>query len=171
MLPYLAIAFFAIIEGEVYYSAMCARAMAGDLHWLGVIVAGALGGAAGDQVVFYALRGRIHWLDRFPRLTKYREIVSARVHSHENAMVLASRFLPGLRLAIPVACAYAGVRPLKFSLLNLTSAFAWAATIMVMVKAGAETLAALGVSAWWGPFVPAILVILFFRWLGRPSKP
>ncbi len=170
MLPYLAIVFFAVIEGEIYYSAMCARAVAGDLQWLPVIVAGALGGATGDQAVFYVLRGRIHWLDRFPSLGKYRDIVTARVHSHETIMVLASRFLPGLRLAIPIACAYAGVRPIKFSLLNLTSAFGWASAIMLMVKGGSQTLAAFGVKAWWRPFVPAALVILFFRWLAWPGR-
>ena len=167
MLPYLAIIFFAIVEGEIYYSAMCAKAVAGDLYWFPVIAAGAIGGAAGDQIVFYALRGRIHWLDRYPRLGQYRDIVSARVHSHETGIVLISRFVPGLRLAIPIACAYAGVRPIKFSLLNLASAFGWASAIMLLVRGGTATLAWFGVNGWWGPFIPAALVILFFRWLAR----
>src|SRR2546427_2044113 len=115
---YLLIYVFAIVEGEIYYSKVSADAVAGRLFWPLVLTAGALGGSTGDQLWFYVLRGRIHWLDRFPRLRVYREAVSARVHSHETAMVLASRFLPGLRTAIPIACAYAGVRPLKFSLLN-----------------------------------------------------
>jgi undecaprenyl-diphosphatase len=167
---YLPIFLFAVIEGEIYYSAVCARAMAGELRWFPVLVAGALGGAAGDQLWFYLLRGRIHWLDRYPRLRKYRDTVSTRVHSHESGMVLASRFLPGLRTAIPIACAYAGLRPIKFSALNLASAFAWAGAIMLMVKGGSSTLLAIGLNAWWGPFIPAILVVIFFRWLGRPRR-
>jgi len=170
VLPYLAIFLFAILEGEIYYSAMCAKVVAGDLFWLPVVVAGALGGAAGDQIWFYALRGRLDWLDRYPRLRKLHELVSARVHAHETGMLLASRFLPGLRTAIPLACAYADVRPIKFSVLNLTSAFAWASSILLLVKAGSRTLLAFGLSAWWGPFIPAVMVILFFRWLGRPSR-
>ena len=170
MFPYLPIFFLAILEGEVYYSAVCARAVRGELNWLLVIVAGALGGATGDQLWFYVLRGRIHWLDRYPRLAKYRDSVSARVHSHETAMILVSRFLPGLRTAIPVACAYAGVRAIKFSLLNLASAFGWAAAIMLIVRGGSRTLLAFGLEAWWGPFIPAVIVILFFRWLGRPRQ-
>jgi membrane protein DedA with SNARE-associated domain len=82
-------------------------------------------------------------------------------------MVLISRFLPGLRVAIPVACAYAGTRPLKFTTLNIVSAIAWAGTIMVMVAVGSHALTAFGLSTWWGPFIPAILVVVFFRWLGR----
>jgi membrane-associated protein len=167
MLAYLAIFAFAVLEGEIYYSKVCADAVAGRIAWEPVLVAGALGGAAGDQVWFYLLRGRIHWLDRFPRLRKYRDIVMTRVHRHETGMVLAGRFLPGLRTAIPIACAYAGVRPLKFSLLNLASAFCWAGAIMLFVKSGSSTLSAFGLNAWWGPFIPALLVVLFFRWLAR----
>jgi undecaprenyl-diphosphatase len=171
MLPYLTIVFFAIVEGEIYYSKVCADVMLGKLHWAGVWCAGALGGAIGDQIAFYVLRGRIHWLDRFPRLGKIRNTVSARVHAHEEVMMLASRFLPGLRTAIPIACAYANVRPLKFSALNLVSAFAWAGAILLFVRFGANTLSAFGLDAWWGPFIPAVFVILFFRWLGRPIAP
>jgi membrane protein DedA with SNARE-associated domain len=92
------------------------------------------------------------------------------VHRNETGLVLVSRFLPGLRTAIPIACAYAGMRPLKFSALNLISAFAWASAIMAFVKGGSSTLTAVGLNAWWGPFVPAVLVILFFRWLSRPTR-
>jgi undecaprenyl-diphosphatase len=170
MLPYLTIVIFAIVEGEIYYSAVCGEALRGQLNWVAVLCSGALGGSAGDQIWFYVLRGRIHWLDRFPRLAKYRDSVSARVHAHEGAMLLVSRFLPGLRTAIPIACAYANVRPLKFTTLNLISAFAWAGSIMLFVKTGAATLSAFGLSAWWGPLIPAALVIVFFRWLGRPPR-
>ena len=85
-------------------------------------------------------------------------------------MVLSGRFLPGLRTAIPVACAYANVRPLKFSALNLVSGFAWAGAIMLFVKLGSRTLIAFGLNTWWGPLIPAALVVVFFRWLSRPKR-
>jgi undecaprenyl-diphosphatase len=171
VLQYLAIYAAAVLEGEIYYSKVCADAVSGRLFWGAVIVAGALGGATGDQIWFYLLRGRIHWLDRFPRLARYRDRVTKHVHASESGLILVSRFLPGLRTAIPIACAYAGTRPLKFSTLNLVSAFAWAGTIMAFVKGGTATLGVFGVTAWWGPFIPALLVILFFRWLSsRPPR-
>lgn len=171
VLQYAAIYLAAIAEGEIYYSAKCADAIAGRLFWPAVLAAGALGGATGDQLWFYILRGRIHWLDRFPRLRAYRDRVTEHVHRSETGLVLVSRFLPGLRTAIPIACAYAGMRPLKFSALNLISAFGWAGAIMLFVKVGSRTLAAIGLDAWWVPFVPAVLVIVFFRWLGsRPPR-
>ena len=170
MLQYLPIYVAAILEGEIYYSKVCADAIAGRVSWVPVLIAGALGGATGDQLWFFVLRGRIHWLDRFPTLARYRDRVAEHVHAHETGLVLVSRFLPGLRTAIPVACAYAGMHPLKFSLLNLISAFAWAGAIMAFVKGGSTTLSAFGLNGWWGPFVPAVLVIVFFRWLSRPSQ-
>ena len=170
MLSYLAIVLFAILEGEIYYSKVCADAIAGRLNWAGVWCAGAIGGSLGDQIWFYLLRGRIHWLDRFPKLAKYRERVSAHVRAHEGLVILSGRFLPGLRTAIPVACAYANVPPLKFSALNLVSGFAWAGSIMLFVKLGSNALSAFGFTAWWGPLIPAALVILFFRWLSHSEN-
>jgi membrane protein DedA with SNARE-associated domain len=171
MLPYLAIFLFAILEGEIYYIAMCVAAAAGKLNTIGVVVAGALGGSAGDQIWFYLLRGHIHWIDRFPRLRRHHDAVVDRVKEKQTLMVLMCRFLPGLRVAIPVACAYAGIPPLRFSALHLVSAFAWAMSIMLVVgKLGPNALSAFGLKGWWGPIVPAALVLLFFRWLGKPKR-
>ena len=171
MLLYLPIFLFAILEGEIYYIAMCVAASAGKLRWEGVLIAGALGGAAGDQLWFYLLRGHIHWLDRYPWLARHRNAVVHRVRAHQTLMVLISRFPPGLRIAIPVACAYAGVKPLRFSALNLLSAFAWAGSIMLVVaRLGPHALKAIGLEGWWGAIVPAVLVLAFFRWLARPPR-
>ena len=168
--PYVPIYIAAIVEGEIYYSKVAADAINGKLAWPLVLIAGALGGATGDQIWFYLLRNHIHWLDRFPKLARYRDLVSERVRRDETGLVLVSRFLPGLRTAIPIACAYAGVKPLKFSALNLISAFAWAGAIMAFVKSGSSALGAFGLNAWWGPFIPAAIVILFFRWLGSRQR-
>lgn len=170
MLVYLPIFVFAILEGEGYYSLQCTLVSQGKLHWLPVVVAGALGGATGDQFWFYLLRGRVHWLDRFPKIARYHDRVSAHVHAHETLIILVNRFLPGLRTAIPAACAFADVRPLKFSALNLISAFAWAGAILLFVKGGAKTLNAFGLNAWWGPFIPAAMLVLFVVWLSRPPR-
>jgi membrane protein DedA with SNARE-associated domain len=170
VLVYLSIYIAAIIEGEAYYIVQCSLAAHGTLNWVGVLIAGALGGSTGDNFWFYLLRGRIHWLDRYPKIAKFEKRVSRHVHAHETLIILANRFLPGLRTAIPAACAVANVRPEKFTLLNLISAFAWAGAIMALVKGGALTMSAIGVNAWWGPFIPAALLLLFIFWLGRPTR-
>jgi hypothetical protein len=41
---------------------------------------------------------------------------------------------------------------------------------MAFVKFGSKTLGAVGLNGWWGPMIPAALVIVFFYWLGRPTR-
>jgi membrane protein DedA with SNARE-associated domain len=171
MLIYLTIFIAAILEGEITYIAMCVSVAAGKLNWLGVLTAGALGGSTGDQIWFYLLRGRIHWLDRYEWMARHRDAVVQRVKEKQNLILVISRFLPGLRTAIPIASAYAGLRPIHFSSLNLLSAFLWAGSIMLVVtKLGPRAMARLGLHGWWGYLIPAVLVLFFFNWLGRPRK-
>src|SRR5262245_6114274 len=171
MLAYVPIFIFAILEGEIYYITMCVAVAAGRLNWAAVLVAGALGGATGDQIWFYLPRGRIHWVVRYVWVPRNRDPVVHRGQERQNLILVISRFLPGLRTAIPIASAYAGLRPIHFSSLNLLSAFLWAGTIMLVVtKLGPRAMERLGLHGWWGYLVPAALVLLFFNWLGRSGK-
>ena len=169
---YLAVFLAAAIEGEVVYVSASVLVSLGRLDPAGVFAAGALGGSMGDQFYFYALRGRLrHWIDRFPRISRKRDQISQRVQEHATAMILSCRFLPGLRIAIPVACAYAGIPAWRFSLFSLIGGIAWAGAIMLVVAhVGPATFARLGLNAWWTPVIPAILIVLFFRWIGRSSR-
>jgi membrane protein DedA with SNARE-associated domain len=90
------------------------------------------------------------------------------MHRHATKLILGVRFLPGLRIAIPLACAYSGVSAIQFSGLSLISALGWAAAIMLSIQAlGPSSLSALGIKAWWAPVIPAVIVVVFFRWLSR----
>ena len=168
-LAYAGIFFSAAIEGEFVYVSAVVLARLGKLDPTAVLVAGAMGGSAGDQFYFYALRtGLVRWLDRFPSILKRREKIKDKVRRNASWMILMSRFLPGLRIAIPAACAYAGIRPMRFTFLSLTSGIAWAAALMgIIMYLGPTSLRQLGLQAWWTPIIPAALVILFFRWLSR----
>jgi membrane protein DedA with SNARE-associated domain len=170
-LAYIVIFVAAVLEGEVVFVAASILVGRGELNALGVLVAGALGGSSGDQFWYYALRGRLHrWLDRFPKIARHQRAIAARVRRHSTLMVLAVRFLPGLRVAIPAACAYGGVPPLKFSSLNLVSALAWASAIMTLVAwGGPAALQYFGLQGWWAVAVPGAMIVLFFRWLGKAS--
>ena len=175
-MAYLAVFIAAIIEGEIVFVAASVLVSLGRLDAWGVFFAAAVGGSMGDQFYFYALRGRLRcWLDRFPKMQKKQELMTAFVKRNSTGMVLASRFLPGLRVAIPVACAHAGVSPLRFSTFSLISSTAWAAAILTVVAHfGPASLAYLGVDVWWAPVVPALLIIsLFslFRWLSQRPQP
>lgn len=166
---YLLIFFAAALEGEIVFVTASVLVALGRLDPIAVWLTGALGGSAGDQFFFFALRGRLHkWLSRWPRFARRQEGVIARVKSHGTLLMLGCRFLPGLRIAIPAACAYARVPILRFMTLNFIGALAWAGSIMLAIDwLGPRAIAAVGLHDWWGLLIPAVLVIVFFRWLSR----
>jgi membrane protein DedA with SNARE-associated domain len=172
LLAYLAVFVATIVEGEFVFVAATVLVAQGRLDPWGVFTAAALGGSIGDQIYFYALRGRLRrWLDGFPAWSRRRDLILARVKDHASAMILACRFLPGLRVAIPAACAWADVRPLRFTVLSLASGIAWAAAVMGLIAwLGPTSFAQLGVRAWWTPLVPAVFVLLFTWWLSRRER-
>jgi membrane protein DedA with SNARE-associated domain len=169
ILPYLGILVAAAVEGEVVYASAVVMVFLGRLNALGVLLSGSIGGWAGDQFYFYAARGPLcNWLNRFDKIARRRRAIQERMRRHATKFILAVRFLPGLRIAIPLACAYGGVTALQFSGLSFLSALAWAAAIMFVIRSlGPTSLSALGIKAWWAPIIPAIIVVVFFRWLSR----
>lgn len=170
-LPYLGIFTAAALEGEVIFISASVAVGLGKLNAAGVLIAGALGGSTGDQLAFHVLRGRLGWLSRMPRVARRHTAIVARVKRHETLIILLSRFLPGLRVAVAGACAYAGVHPLKFSLLNLVSAFAWASVLMTLTAyVGPAVMASLGLPRWAALVVPAALLGLFIFWLSRMAN-
>jgi membrane protein DedA with SNARE-associated domain len=171
-LAYAAIYLAAIIEGEVVFVAASVLVASGQLERWPVLVSGALGAATGDQMYFYALRGRIAgWLTRFAPIAARQNAIVARVQRHRSLMILALRFAPGLRIAIAAACAYARVPRAQFSALNLIAAFIWAALLLTLVThIGPRALEHVGLSGIWGAIVPASLIVVFGWWLGRDLK-
>jgi membrane protein DedA with SNARE-associated domain len=169
VLPYLGILTAAAIEGEVVYVGAVVMVTLGRLDPFGVLLSGSVGGWAGDQFWFYAARGRLSsWLNKFENMGRRRQAIQDRMQRHATKLILAVRFLPGLRIAIPLACAYSGVSPVHFSGLSFISALGWASAIMFFIEwLGPTSLSALGVKAWWAPAIPAVIVVVFFRWLSR----
>jgi membrane protein DedA with SNARE-associated domain len=169
LVAYLAVFVAAALEGEVIFVSSIVLVSQGKLSAMGVLLAAALGGSLGDQVYFYALRGRVsNWLGRVRFVAKRQETVVAHIRRHSTRMILASRFLPGLRIAIPSACAYAGVPPIKFTLLSLCSGFAWATSLTVFVGyLGPQALARLGFGGWGRSLIPVALVLGYVLWMAR----
>lgn len=171
-LVYAGILVAAAVEGEVAYVMAAVLVGQGRLNPLGVVLAGTLGASIGDQFFYYLLRGRLRrWLDRYPSIARRSEALVNRAMRHQLAVVFLIRFAPGLRVALAAACAYAGVPPLRFSLVSLISSAAWAGVVMATVAwAGPAWLPAVGISGWWSALVPALLLILFFHALGRAER-
>lgn len=139
---YLAIALAAFWEGEGLLIVAGTLCGAGYLDWRWTIIAAAIGGAAGDQIYFYIAHERAaRLISRSARLRRWLPRVRAFVQRHGTWAVLLSRFAAGLRITIPLVCATAGMNPLKYSTLNLISAFIWAsAWVGLTYQMGARLL-------------------------------
>jgi len=172
VLPYAAVLTAAIVEGEIAYLAAVALVARGQLNAFGVLAAGTLGAAIGDQAYFYVFRGRLpRWMARYPALERKAAPLLDRVRRHEAFMVLLIRFAPGFRIALAAACAWVEVSPLKFSLLDLLSAAVWAVALLLLVGFyGPAWLAQFGLGGWKGALLVGLVVLGVFRvlaWLER----
>jgi len=171
-LAYAAIFVAAVVEGEVVFITAAVLVAAGKLNALGVMTCGAIGAATGDQIIFYALRGRIEgWLRRSRAIVARHSAIVARVQRHQSLMILAIRFAPGLRIAITAACAYGNISAVRFTTLNLIGAFMWAVVLLTLVsRIGPGALHYAGISGVWGAIVPGVMLILFAWWLARENE-
>lgn len=168
-LTYFGVFLAAAIEGEAVFIAASVAVALGHLNGWAVLVAAALGGSAGDQLFFYAFRGRLSaWLDRIPHLSRRRDALAGRVRRYAALLVASCRFLPGLRIAIPAACAYAHVSPVLFSSISLASSFVWAAFVMTLVAwAGPKPLLKLGLARGWALAATSAIALVVFVLLRR----
>jgi membrane protein DedA with SNARE-associated domain len=168
-LLYAGIFIAAAVEGEMVFVAASVSVALGHLDFWGVLISGALGGSAGDQFFFYAFRGPFKDLmTRFPRLARKRNAIGRLVESYAIPLTAACRFLPGLRIAIPAACAATSIPAPLFTTISLFSAFGWAAAILGLVAgAGPNALNRLGIARNWALGASAIVILALFIVLGR----
>jgi len=173
-LAYVAVYLAALVEGEIFFIAAATLVGQGSLNMFGVVAAGTLGAATGDQIPFYLLRYHVRsWLDRLPAVRRVSGTLIAAVRRRRALLPFLIRFAPGLRIAISSACAYADVPPLIFSTCSALGALVWSTCIVVVVgRLGPEFLSHLGISGWWGMLVPAIVFLILLKaiaWGNRHS--
>ena len=164
-LAYFVVFLAAMVEGEVVFIAAATLAGQGSLNALGVVAAGTLGAAAGDQIPYYLLRYHVRsWLDRLPVMRRVSDTLVRTVTRRRALLSFLIRFAPGLRIAIASACAYAEVPPLIFSTCCIAGAVVWATCIVAVVGwLGPQSLARFGVSGWWAAIIPAVVILIVLK--------
>ena len=123
---YVGVAAWAAIGGEEGILVSAFLAAAGYFSLPGVILASAVGGSLGDQIYFYLARkhgGLL--LTRSERLRRVYPRAEKLLQKYGAAVVLASRFMAGLRIAIATVCGLFKMPPVKYSVLNFVSALVW----------------------------------------------
>jgi membrane protein DedA with SNARE-associated domain len=127
---YLAVFAGCLLEGETVLVLAGLAVHQGYLSFGTVVAAAFLGGTLGDQCFF--LLGKWYGtplLTRFPSLAARTEPVHELIRRHQAAIIVAVRFMYGLRIAGPVAIGMSAVPVWRFALLNPVGAALWACII------------------------------------------
>ena len=124
---YAAVFLGALFEGESVLLLAGYAAHRGYLDFAVLAGVAGMGAMTGDQFFFWL--GRRHGqtlLLRRPVLRKKVEHALALIQRHPVSIILAMRFMWGLRIALPVAVGLSDVARWRFFWLNLASAALWA---------------------------------------------
>ena len=120
-------------EGETVLILAGLAAKLGYLRLTGVIMIAVLGSFAGDQFFFFL--GRRQRIPKFilrggwpARINKAQGLLER----HQTLLILGSRFLYGMRMAIPYAIGTSKIKAQKFILLNLASALIWSSLVAIL---------------------------------------
>jgi membrane protein DedA with SNARE-associated domain len=164
-----------LVEGETILALAALAAHRGYLALPWVIAAAAAGGFLGDQLYF--LVGRLageRVLARWPALQPGAARVRQLLDRYDAPLILGVRFLYGLRTVGPIAIGMSRVHWLRFAVLNLVGAIAWAVIVAGIGYALGEALTRLlgdlkRVEEWvFGALLVAGLALI--AWLRRRGR-
>jgi membrane protein DedA with SNARE-associated domain len=119
----------AAVEGDASLLTATFLAHRGYFSLAGVIATAAAATCCANQVYFWL--GRRHARAALDRLHSHRFFGWLRrsLEQHSPALLFVSRFLYGLRIAIPLGCGAAGMSPIVFLGLDLAGAAVWSTVI------------------------------------------
>ena len=124
---YLAVFAGTLLEGETILVLAGFAAHQGYLSWPLVVVTAICGGVLGDQACFFAgRRYGASLLGRFPGWRPRVEQVNRLLLRYHAGVIVAVRFLYGLRLVGPIVIGMSEVPAWRFVLFNLIGAAIWA---------------------------------------------
>jgi len=127
---YVAIAAGTFFEGETVLALGGFAAHRGYLELPWVVVWGFLGTFFGDQLYFYIGRIKgISFLEKRPYWKSRSGRVFDLMHKHQLLLILAFRFLYGLRTVTPFLLGTSGIPPVRFLILNTLGGFVWACAV------------------------------------------
>jgi membrane protein DedA with SNARE-associated domain len=130
----------AAVEGDASLLTATFLAHRGYLNLAGVIVTAAVATCTANQVYYWL--GRKHARAALDRLHSHRWFgwMRSALSQHSPLLLFVSRFLYGLRVAIPLGCGAVGMRPIVFLALDLAGAALWSLIIGLAGLAIGESL-------------------------------
>ena len=127
---YLAVFIGTLLEGETVLIAAGFAAHNGLLDLPVVLVVAIAGGVLGDQLAFLLGRWKgAKLLARFPSLARHGPRIHELLERYDVLLILAIRFLYGLRIAGPVVMGSSRIPLARFALFNVIGAVLWATLV------------------------------------------
>ncbi|MEF3074694.1 DedA family protein [Methylobacter sp. Wu1] len=145
---YIILFLWSILEGEIGLIMAGIMSHTGDMQYFMAVFVAGLGGFAGDQIYFYIGRFNKGFIQR--KLHNQRRkfaIAHLLLKKYGWPIIFMQRYMYGLRTVIPMSIGITKYSAKQFALINLLSAWVWAAiTITPAYFFGAEILNILAVA-------------------------
>jgi len=130
---YWAVLFGTLLEGESVLLLAGFAAHRGYLDLATVMGIAVFGSFIGDQGWFFLGRYRgAKFLSRFPRFNERVAYAQAKLARYHTPLILAVRFLYGLRIVLPFTLGMSSIPTIRFQALNLIGAVLWSVAIAAL---------------------------------------
>ncbi len=145
---YVILFLWSILEGEMGLIMAGIMTHTGDMQYLVTVFVAGLGGFTGDQIYFYIGRFNKSFIQR--KLHKQRlkfAIAHLLLKKYGWPIIFVQRYMYGLRTVIPMSIGITKYSARKFAIINLLSAWVWAAiTITPAYLLGEQILSLLTIA-------------------------
>jgi len=123
---YIAVFFGSLVEGESVILAACFLAHLGHLSLIKIMIIAFCGTLFADQALYYVGR---HYgaalIQKFHRLHAPANRAFNLLHKWDVWFILSFRFIWGIRTISPIVIGSSGIKPQRYTPLNLIAAIAW----------------------------------------------
>ncbi len=161
---YFVLFLWSIFEGEMGLIMGGIMSHTGDMQYMMTIFVAGLGGFTGDQIYFYIGRFNKGYIQRklHSRRRKF-AIAHLLLKKYGWPIIFMQRYMYGLRTVIPMSIGITKYSAKKFALINLLSAWVWAAiTVTPAYLYGEEILSLLNnAKHYWYFILPIIGVFIY----------
>jgi membrane protein DedA with SNARE-associated domain len=141
---YIVLFAWSILEGELGLIMAGIMSHTGDMFLPIALTVGALGGFVGDQIYFYIGRYNKKYIHNKLRSQRRKfAIAHLLLKKYGWPLIFVQRYMYGMRTVIPLAIGITKYSGRQFAIINLISAFFWAALTIIPAYYFGEVLLAL----------------------------
>jgi membrane protein DedA with SNARE-associated domain len=131
---YIILFIWSILEGELGLVMAGLLSHAGSMNLFWAIFVAGLGGFVGDQIYFYTGRYNKEYINKkFAQHSRKFALATLLLRKYGIWIIFAQRYMYGMRTILPISIGLTRYSAKKFAIVNLISAWCWAALTIVPV--------------------------------------